>query len=146
MPKCRFCLTISLIFSTFSSVFNVEGHHGLLSTTSSQPSINHLCHSVTLVHDITLLLYIFFSSWKYSVWVCFSFARNVRFTHCSTFILVMNPAEQHNTVTLKAQRQTNWYREMSSVFFNSRIFKVDYLSLAPHPNKFPWLSAHSAII
>jgi hypothetical protein len=66
--------------------------------------------------------------------------------HCSIFILVTNPAEQHNIVTNKAQRQTNWHRETSPVLFDLRKFKVDYLSLAPHSYKFPRYSACSPII
>jgi hypothetical protein len=37
-----------------------------------------------------------------------NFRRNFRLMSYSTFILVMNPAEQHNAVTLKAPTQTNW--------------------------------------
>jgi hypothetical protein len=69
--------TISLIFSTFPSVFDGEGCPGRSSSsTSSQPSMNHSCHSKTHVHDITLSPYTSFSSWKHSVGV-FSISQEI---------------------------------------------------------------------
>jgi hypothetical protein len=42
-----------------------------------------------------------------SVGLYTQFNKNFRLMHCSIFILVMNPAEKHNMVTNKAQRQTS---------------------------------------
>jgi hypothetical protein len=55
---------------------------------------------------------------------------------CSISILVTNPAEQHNIVTLKVQRQINWHRETSPVLFDLKRFKVDY-HLLPTATSFP---------
>jgi hypothetical protein len=100
--------------------------------------MNHLCHSRTHVHNITFSPYTSFNSWKHSVGV-FSIVQEISDRLCcSIFIPVTNLAEEHNMVTLKAQRQTNWCREMSPVLFDLRSFKVNCLSLAPHSYRFPW--------
>jgi hypothetical protein len=71
-------------------------------STSSRPSMNLPCHSKTRAHDITWSPYASFNSCKHSIRVFFfSFTRNIRLMRCSIFIPVTNPAEQHNTVTLK---------------------------------------------
>jgi hypothetical protein len=63
----------------------------------------------------------------------------------------MNPAEQHNMITLKQNvitlKQSSEANQLTSlVLFDLRTFKVDYLSLAPHSYKFPWYSARHPVI
>jgi hypothetical protein len=107
MLKHRSFWTISLIFSTFPLVFDIEGCPGRLSSsTSSRPCMNHLCHSKTHVHDITLSPYTFFNSWKHSEF--FSISEEISdLMRCSIFILVMNSAEEYNMVTLKQSSEAN---------------------------------------
>lgn len=116
MLKCQSFQTISLIFSMFSSVSYVKGHRRCpSSSTSCQPSLNHLCHSKTCMHGITLSPYIilleFFS---------FNFTRNLRLKRCSIFILFTDLAEQHNMVTFKQSSEANQliqWDESSLVWF-----------------------------
>jgi hypothetical protein len=53
---------------------------------------------------------------------------------------------QHGHTQNKAQGHTNWYRETSPVLFDSRSFKVNYLSLVPHSYNFPQQRARSPVI
>jgi hypothetical protein len=70
--------TISLLFSKFSSVFDVEGGPGLSSSsTSSRPYMNRLCHSKARFPDITLSSYTHFNGWKHSVGVFFSISQEI---------------------------------------------------------------------
>jgi hypothetical protein len=102
--------TISLILSTISLVFYVEGHPGRSSpSTSSRPSMNRLCHSETCVCDITFhrTLPLTFRNILSSFFFPFSCTRNFRLLCCSILILVTNLAEQHNMVTLKQSSEAN---------------------------------------
>jgi hypothetical protein len=61
----------------------------------------------------------------------------------------MNPAEQHNTATLKQSTEANQLTQLtetSPVLLDLRRFKVDYLSLAPHSYNFPRYSVCSPVI
>lgn len=77
------CMHVVYIFSTLSSVFDVERcPWSLLSSASSQPSMDSLCHSETHLCGITLSLYTSFSSRKHSVGVFSSVLQEI-LGHCT---------------------------------------------------------------
>jgi hypothetical protein len=111
--------TVSLIFSTFSSVFDVEGRPGRSSSSSSsRPPMNLLCHSETRVRDITLSTYII-NSWKQSVGVLFQFHKQFQIDALLDFHPVHESgrATQCGHTQTKLRGKTNDIDESSLVRF-----------------------------
>jgi hypothetical protein len=108
----------------------------IIAFTFSWSSMNCLHHSRTHVRDITLSPYTPFNRWTHSVRV-FSVSPEISdWLLCRSFILVTNPTEQHNMVTLKQSSEAKPLKWTSPVFSIREASRTITYHLLPTPTSF----------
>jgi hypothetical protein len=130
--------TISLIFSTFSSVFDVEGRPGNLFFTCSRPSENRFCYSKTLVRDITLSPYTF-NSWNNLLGFFFRFHKTFQIDALLDFHLShesCRATQRGHTQTKLRGKPTDIERRIQSCLIWECSRSITFHSL-PLPTSFP---------